>query len=59
MRSRRRATLTVSGQSSTHLTEAEPEEDMRDFVDVGFRKEVADTVDAERPWSKEGVSVVI
>ena len=59
MRSRRQATLTVSGWSSTHLTEAELEEEMRDFVDVGFRKEVADAVDAERPWSKERESVAI
>jgi hypothetical protein len=55
-RSRRRATLTVSGHCSTHLTEAELEEELRDFADVSFREEIADTVDEERPrQSKEEV----
>lgn len=57
-RSRRRSTLTVSGHSPTHLTEVELEEEMRDFADVGFREEAADTVDEERPReSDEGLLV--
>lgn len=55
MRSRRQATLTVSRRSSTHLTGPELEEDTRDFVDVSFREDAADTVEEERPrWSREG-----
>jgi hypothetical protein len=47
--SRRQATLTVSRRSPTHLTEAEPEE-LRDFAEVGFREEAAETVDEEGMW---------
>ena len=48
-RSRRQAILTVSRRPSTHFTEAELEEEMRDFAVVGLREEDADTVDEERP----------
>jgi hypothetical protein len=51
MRSRR-ATLTVSGHFSSHLTGVELEEES---ADVGFMEEAADTVEEERPRSKEGV----
>jgi len=55
-RSRRQAILTVSRRPSAHFTEAELEEEMRDFAVVGLREEVADTVDEERPReSKEEV----
>lgn len=50
MRSRR-AALTVSGHFSSHLSEVELEE----IADVGFREEAADTVEEERPRSKEEV----
>jgi len=39
---------------STHFTEAELEEEMRDFAVVGLREEVADTVDDERPYESKG-----
>jgi hypothetical protein len=39
----------VSRRSSTRLTGAELEEETRDFVDVGFKEEAADTVEEERP----------
>ena len=55
-RSRRQAIVTVSRRPSAHFTEAELEEEMRDFAVVGLREEVADTVDEERPReSKEEV----
>ena len=48
--------MTVSRRPSAHFTEAELEEEMRDFAVVGLREEVADTVDKERPReSKEEV----
>jgi hypothetical protein len=47
-RSRRQATLTVSRQSSAHLTEAEPEDEMRDFVGLDVWEDAADTVDEKR-----------
>ena len=48
-RSRRQATRTVSKRSSTHLTEAELEDEMRDIADPGLREEAAETVDEEHP----------
>jgi hypothetical protein len=53
-RSRRQAILTVSMCPSTHFTEAELDEEMRDFAVVGLREEVADTVDDERPHESKG-----
>ena len=47
-RSRRQAILTVSRRPSIHFTEAELEEEMRDFAFVGLREEVEVTVDEER-----------
>jgi hypothetical protein len=53
MRSRRQANLTVSRRSSTHLTEAELVEEMRDFAEASLREEAVDTVDEERPRRSE------
>jgi len=50
--------LTVSSRPSIHFTEAEPEEEMRDFADVGLREETAEVVEEERPREpKEEVSL--
>lgn len=49
LRSRRQATRTVSKRSSTHLAEAELEDEMRDTADLGLREEAAETVDEEQP----------
>jgi hypothetical protein len=47
--------LTVSRRPSAHFTEAELDEEMRDFAVVGLSDEVADTVDEERPRELEEV----
>jgi hypothetical protein len=58
-RSRRQATRTVSKRSSTHLTEAELEDEMRDMADLGLREEAAETVDEEQVRLSDGGSPVV